>query len=234
MQERLRLLWQLEEIDDALQMSREERESLDDGSALKAKVDALKAELDRQRRELREMRKEMEDKELEARGLEERRRTMESRMYGGYVSNPKELESMEREVEMLRRNQDRLEERVIELMYAIEDKNRDIQLLEEQLKAEDSEYQEVRRKYEEEYKRLSEIIATLERERENLIPQIDPSLLERYMEIRAKVGGGVAKVVRGVCGGCGFSISPRLITRLKEEETIVYCENCGRILYLEE
>lgn len=137
-------------------------------------------------------------------------------------------------MEILRRNQDRLEERVLELMFAIEDKNRDIQLLEEQLKAEDSEYQEVRRKYEEESKRLSEIIDRLEQEREKLIPQIDPFLLERYVEIRAKVGGGVAKVVKGVCGGCGFSISPRFITRLKEGETIVYCENCGRILYLEE
>lgn len=234
MREKLRLLWQLEEIDDALQRSREEREKLDDGSALKAKVEALKAELERQKRELREMRREMEDKELEAKGLEERRRTMERRMYGGYVSNPKELESMEREVEMLRRNQDRLEERVLELMFAIEDKCRDVQMLEEQLKAEDSGYQEVRRKYEEEYGRLSERIASLEKEREELLPQIDPTLLERYAEIRAKVGGGVAKVVMGVCGGCGFSISPRLLTRLKEGETIVYCENCGRILYLEE
>jgi predicted nucleic acid-binding Zn-ribbon protein len=234
MQEKLKFLWQLEEIDNALQRTREKIESLDDGSALKAKVDALKAELERQRRELREMRREMEDKELEARGLEERRRTMESRMYGGYVSNPKELESMEREVEMLRRNQDRLEERVLELMYAIEDKNRDIKFLEEQMKADDSAYQEVRRKYEEEYRRLSERIASLEREREELLPQIDPVLLERYEEIRAREGSGVGKVVMGVCSGCGFSISPRLLTRLKEGETIVYCENCGRILYLEE
>jgi predicted nucleic acid-binding Zn-ribbon protein len=234
MQEKLKLLWQLEEIDDALQRGREEMGSLDDGGSLKAKVDALKAELERQRRELKEMRREMEDKELEARGLEERRRSLESRMYGGYVSNPKELESMEREVEMLRRNQDRLEERALELMFAIEDKSRDIKSLEEQLKVEDLTYQEVRRRYEEEYGRLSERIASLEREREKLLPQIDPALLERYTEIRAKAGGGVGKVVMGVCGGCGFSISPRLLTRLKEGETIVYCENCGRILYLEE
>ncbi|MGC8842991.1 MAG: hypothetical protein ACP5QS_03535, partial [bacterium] len=70
MKEKIRLLWQLEEIDDALQKSLEERNGLDDGSALKAKVDALREELERQTRELREMRREMEDKELEARGLE--------------------------------------------------------------------------------------------------------------------------------------------------------------------
>ena len=234
MREKLKLLWQLEEIDNELQRSREMMESLDDGSLLKAKVDALRDKLEIYKRELREMRREMEDKELEARGLEERRRTMESRMYGGYISNPKELESMEREVEMLRRNQDRLEERVLELMFAIEDKNRDIKMLEEQVKEEDSAYQEVRRKYEEEYRRLSERITSLERKREELLPQIDPTLLERYSEIRAREGGGVGKVVKGVCSGCGFSISPRLLTRLQESETIVYCENCGRILYLEE
>ncbi|MGC9003749.1 MAG: zinc ribbon domain-containing protein [bacterium] len=234
MKEKIRLLWQLEEIDDALQKSLEERNGLDDGSALKAKVDALREELERQTRELREMRREMEDKELEARGLEERRRSMESRMYGGYVSNPKELESMEREVEMLRRNQDRLEERVLELMYAIEDKSGEIKKLEEQLREEDLAYQKVRSNYEREYKRLSEKIATLEEKRKELLPQIDPALLERYKEIREREGGGVGKVVRGVCSGCGFSVSPRLLARLKEGEGLVYCENCGRILYLEE
>ncbi|MGB9608207.1 MAG: zinc ribbon domain-containing protein, partial [bacterium] len=211
MKEKIRLLWQLEEIDDALQKSLEERNGLDDGSALKAKVDALREELERQTRELREMRREMEDKELEARGLEERRRSMESRMYGGYVSNPKELESMEREVEMLRRNQDRLEERVLELMYAIEDKSGEIKKLEEQLREEDLAYQKVRSNYEREYKRLSEKIATLEEKRKELLPQIDPALLERYKEIREREGGGVGKVVRGVCSGCGFSVSPRLL-----------------------
>ncbi|MGB9797251.1 MAG: zinc ribbon domain-containing protein [bacterium] len=234
MKEKIRLLWQLEEIDDALQKSLEERNGLDDGSALKAKVDALREELERQTRELREMRREMEDKELEARGLEERRRSMESRMYGGYVSNPKELESMEREVEMLRRNQDRLEERVLELMYAMEDKSGEIKKLEEQLREEDLAYQKVRSNYEREYKRLSEKIATLEEKRKELLPQIDPALLERYKEIREREGGGVGKVVRGVCSGCGFSVSPRLLARLKEGEGLVYCENCGRILYLEE
>ncbi|MGB9877695.1 MAG: zinc ribbon domain-containing protein [bacterium] len=234
MKEKIRLLWQLEEIDEALQKSLEERNGLDDGSALKAKVDALREELERQTRELREMRREMEDKELEARGLEERRRSMESRMYGGYVSNPKELESMEREVEMLRRNQDRLEERVLELMYAIEDKSGEIKKLEEQLREEDLAYQKVRSNYEREYKRLSEKIATLEEKRKELLPQIDPALLARYKEIREREGGGVGKVVRGVCSGCGFSVSPRLLARLKEGEGLVYCENCGRILYLEE
>ncbi|MGC8843330.1 MAG: zinc ribbon domain-containing protein, partial [bacterium] len=149
-------------------------------------------------------------------------------------SNPKELESMEREVEMLRRNQDRLEERVLELMYAIEDKSGEIKKLEEQLREEDLAYQKVRSNYEREYKRLSEKIATLEEKRKELLPQIDPALLARYKEIREREGGGVGKVVRGVCSGCGFSVSPRLLARLKEGEGLVYCENCGRILYLEE
>lgn len=234
MQDKLRLLWKLEEIDDGLQSRKAELGSLDDGSLLKQKVDALRGELERQRGELREMRREMEDKELEARGLEERRRVLENRIYGGFVTNPRELESMEKEAEMLRRTQDRLEERVLELMYAIEDRSARVKELEEQLKVEEGEYEKVRQSYEQRYSELSEAIASLEKEREELLPQIDPCLLERYQEIRARVGGGIAKVEKGVCGGCGFSVSPRLLSRLREGEALIYCENCGRILFLAE
>ncbi len=232
--EQLRLLWQLEEIDDDLQAIRNKLASLDDGSNLKQRVDVLRVELERLRRELREMRREMEDKELEARGIEDRRRSMENRIYGGFVTNPKELEAMEKEAEMLRRTQDRLEERVLELMYAIEDKNVQIREIEAQLKKEEREYEGVRQAYEKEYKELSERIVFLEGKREELLPRIEPYLLERYQEIRAREGGGIAKVEKGVCSGCGFSVSQRLLSRLREEETLIYCENCGRILFWEE
>lgn len=234
MREKLKLLWRLEEIDDDLQIKRNKLASLDDGSLLRRRVSALSDELERLRRELREMRREMEDKELEARGVEERRRSLENRMYGGLVTNPKELEAMEKEAEILRRTQDRLEERVLELMYALEDKSVQIREMEAQLQVEHSEYEKVRQAYEKEFSELSKLIAALEREREELLPQIDPYLLERYQEIRAREGGGIAKVEKGVCIGCGFSVSPRILSRLKEEETLIYCENCGRILFLDE
>lgn len=234
MQEKLKPLWRLEQIDDSLQVKWNKLANLDDGSELKRRVDSLREELEKLRRELREMRREMEDKELEARGLEERRRSMENRMYGGFVTNPKELEAMEKEAEMLRRTQDRLEERVLELMYAVEDKNAQIQEVEGRLKSEEAEYERVRQAYEKEYKEIFESITHLEKEKEELLPQIDPYLLERYQEIRARVGGGIARVENGVCSGCGFSVSPRQLSRLKEEEVLVYCENCGRILFLEE
>lgn len=234
MRDKLRLLWKLEEIDDELQNKRAKLVSLDDGSLLKQRVDNLREEVEKNRQEIRNMRREMEDKELEARGIEERRRSMERRMYGGLVTNPKELESMEKETEMLRRTQDRLEERVLELMYAIEDKNQQLRLLEEQLKSEEAEYEKIKQSYEVAYKELSECIAHLEKAREELLPQLDPYLLERYQEIREREGGGIAKVERGVCGGCGVSISPRILSRLREEDTIIYCENCGRILFIDE
>jgi len=234
MREKLRFLWQLQGIEDALQAKRTQLASLDDGNILKQKVDALREELERQKGELKEMRKEMEDKELQARGLEDRRYSLEKRVYGGLVSNPKELEAMEKETDMLKRTQDRLEERVLELMYSIEDKSTYIRELEEQLQIEEREYDRIRQAYEKEYKELGEQIASLEKEREELLPRIDPYLLERYQEIRAREGGGIAKVEKGICGGCGFSVSPRLLSRLREEEALIYCENCGRILFLEE
>src|SRR5580765_5937426 len=58
-------------------------------------------------------------------------------------------------------------------------------------------------------------------------------LMRTYERIRSKQGGiGVARLAHGSCSGCHLSLSATELDHLRHEaeDTIIYCEQCGRIL----
>jgi uncharacterized protein len=63
--------------------------------------------------------------------------------------------------------------------------------------------------------------------------ELDPSLLERYEQLRHDLGGiAVARLVGSNCGGCHLTLSAVELDRIRHEpaDTVVLCEECGRLL----
>ena len=68
-------------------------------------------------------------------------------------------------------------------------------------------------------------------ERELLVAEFDPELLELYEDLRRqKKGVGAAALVDGVCQGCHQKLSAMELDRLKRTEGVKRCEYCRRIL----
>ena len=44
----------------------------------------------------------------------------------------------------------------------------------------------------------------------------------------------MARLIDGQCSGCFMSLPSATLLELKEGNRIVECDNCGRILYIEE
>ncbi|MHC1720827.1 MAG: zinc ribbon domain-containing protein [Clostridiaceae bacterium] len=65
-------------------------------------------------------------------------------------------------------------------------------------------------------------------ELEKSIPE---SLLKKFNSLREIKGTAVAKYDHDVCQGCKMKISAITIDKIKKGYNIVYCDNCGRILY---
>ncbi|MYF73975.1 MAG: hypothetical protein F4175_11535 [Gemmatimonadetes bacterium] len=53
-----------------------------------------------------------------------------------------------------------------------------------------------------------------------------------YNRIRRVVRGGVAivPVRKGACGGCYRQLSPQRLVEVRRADSIMRCENCGRLL----
>ena len=74
----------------------------------------------------------------------------------------------------------------------------------------------------------------LESDRENLAKQIDEDLLERYNRLFASKGdAAVVPLEHEVCMGCHMKITTQTAVRVKGDQEILSCEQCGRILYHE-
>lgn len=68
------------------------------------------------------------------------------------------------------------------------------------------------------------IIETKEKE----VPEL---LLREFNKIKEIKGSGVTVVEKGLCRGCKMKVSALTLDEIKKGQNIVYCDNCGRILF---
>jgi len=93
---------------------------------------------------------------------------------------------------------------------------------------------EQQRGLDEREKSLDQSLGNLHRERETLVGEVEPPLLERYTKIATRRHPAVALVRRETCMGCRVSIPPQSILEMRRGEQLIVCGSCHRILVFEE
>lgn len=71
---------------------------------------------------------------------------------------------------------------------------------------------------------------------ENTIKKIEEMLPEEwlnlYVNLKKTKSEPIAEVENNICTGCKIGVSAIVASKLKKGNEIVYCDNCGRILFL--
>lgn len=231
----LKALHELQEIDLELAKAQKAKDSLDDGSEKRRQVEAARQETERADELFREASAELHDKELNLKTIEAKQKGFRDKLYGGTVTNPKELESMEKEIEMLGRQKDKLEERILELYDVVEERKATLAAAQAALKQHEDELAAYIEKLRQEEASLAALIQELSAERTKALSAVDPALLKRYEAMRARSGGVVVSKVEGDnCSRCHTQIMPYTVRELQADKEVQTCENCGRLLYLEQ
>ncbi len=164
--------------------------------------------------------------------IEERIDTIDSRMYSGSVTNPRELEAYQEERAMLARNQQAEEDRLLEFMVEMEDTEelRDrARTVFDQIDGERrSDLSTLGARQEE----LSSEMPELRSQRELLSTEYPPNVMAVYETVRRIRGGQGAALVdrRGLCQGCRLVIPNAELSRVRSGDGIVQCSSCSRIL----
>ncbi len=94
----------------------------------------------------------------------------------------------------------------------------------EALKEFDSEIAEQRKEFEAESARRHAAFTTL--------PTGLASIYDRLAQ-RSRDGIAVAEVINGSCSACNISLRPQVQLNVKKGDEIITCENCTRILYIQ-
>jgi len=79
---------------------------------------------------------------------------------------------------------------------------------------------------------LQQNLATVEAERAELAKGVNEDLLKIYNRLFANKGEAVVPLVHEVCSGCHMKLTTQTALRVKAEQSITHCEQCGRILFL--
>lgn len=155
----------------------------------------------------------------------------EQRLFGGAVSNPKELGALQAEVAMLKRKKSELEDQLIEVMVHKEDASATL----ERLRGEQTEAAS-------EADKLSAQVGSLTTEIDEQMKEhslkraaaskpLSKELFDLYEKIRAtKNGVGAAALEAGRCQGCHTQLPNKEVERIRSEGGLQRCENCRRIL----
>lgn len=156
----------------------------------------------------------------------------QSRLYGGKVTNPKELQDLQQEERAFKKNLEKLEDVQLDFMATFELAEADHRLALtslEILRAKDA----VRiSELTEEQSHLYGEHERLQGEREaaiTAIPSDDMKIYEKLRESRA--GVAVARVSDKSCSACGSELPQALAQAARAPDKLSRCENCGRILY---
>jgi predicted nucleic acid-binding Zn-ribbon protein len=153
-------------------------------------------------------------------------------LYGGKVSNPKELQDLQQESESLKKFLSSLEDQQLEAMLALDDAEADYSEASEAYNATEIQVADQKAAFLAEKSGLLQDIERQQNERNAASANIDPSVIRIYETLRQKKNGiAVARVLDKTCGACGSTLSAAIFSSAQVPARITRCSTCGRILY---
>ncbi|MDP2663488.1 MAG: C4-type zinc ribbon domain-containing protein [Dehalococcoidia bacterium] len=156
---------------------------------------------------------------------------LDKKLYSGQVKAPKELMSLQQEVEMLKGQRRQFEDAELKIMLELEEANQALQDESQKLATMESEWTDQQERLAVERDDLSRDLDTLRGERDRLASQVGAPTLATYQRIReSRQGLAVASVSRGTCTGCRITITAIDLQRARAGRDLVFCQSCGRIL----
>ena len=225
-------LFQLQQLDLELERLVAEQQAVANSLKGKSTLHKLRSEHDIAQQQLRSGLQAQREAEWALEDLNRRLSMHEQRLYNGTVTTPKELSTLQQEVQRLRGQKSRQEDITLEVMEAAES-------LQEMAR----QRAEALRIAEEVWARESAAIVArrdqlegrrqeLEAKRTQLTGGIDAELVSRYESIRrTKQGRAVSKIEQNSCQWCRVIVTPSELQRVRSSTELQTCSNCGRILY---
>jgi predicted nucleic acid-binding Zn-ribbon protein len=224
-------LYDLQQIDLNIQ---KEQETLDDINRQLADSEALsqvKADLLAEQKHLAETEKQQGDVEYEIEDLRSRIKQINDKLYGGKTKNPKELVSLEKELEIFKAKLRQKEDDLLDLMAEIEAVQDKIKINSERLSKLEGEWQRQQKDLTQKQAKVKGRLSDLNRKRKALAADITKQTLEFYEVIRLRKGQAVVKIEQGRCQGCRLNLAVNELQRARAGD-LIQCSSCGRILCL--
>lgn len=198
-------------------------------------LQSLKDETEHLKSKKSEAKKKLSMLEKEADAFREKALKEEKRMMAGGMRSAKEVQSVNREVELLKSKAEKLDEEAINHMESIENYDARLSELKSAIENCSQEIEEKSEEHRDYVGGLKKELECIEIEIDDTRDSIEGSIIALYDKIFQKKGGtAVARSKDGVCSGCSMRIPTHRYEEFLNSSEICLCPNCGRILSSEE
>jgi hypothetical protein len=234
LEEQIKLLVELQRLDthifkleNELENIPEEIKALDDDfknetATLKALEDGVKAfQLKRK------------EKEGDLESKEGTIKKYQSQLY--QVKTNKEYSALQEEIGRVRADNSLIEEVIIKILDDIDVENNKVAKEKEIVKQKESGLASKKKKLSDEADRVKKELGALKAGRADLAAKVEKIVLSKYEKaLKNRDGLAVVPVLNESCQGCFRVMPPQVINEIKMMKELIFCENCTRILYVEE
>ena len=227
---RLSALFELQQIDDELDLLEELRGDLPLAvNELNSEIQSIQGTVSAKEKEKEEALNTIKANEEEVELLKINLKKFKDQLY--QVRNNKEYDALTKEIE-------HSEERIKVLGKENVELENKIQSLKNEIEEVQPKLEELKKEVIEKEKELKDIIKVneeeeikLQKKREAVTAKIRKSDLNTYTRIRKACGGkAVATISRGACTGCHNVVPPQRQIEIRANKRLYTCESCGRLL----
>lgn len=189
------------------------------------------AQVDQAQETLTPLRAQMRDMDLQIQSNISKREAASERLYSGNVKNPKELQDLQNEIESLKKWQTELEDRMLEIMVAVEEAEEALATAETQLQTTRDTRAKENQALTTEQAEIEQAIQQLNADRETTLAKITPENVKLYNDLKPRKANRPVSLMREEsCTICGIQQTPIVAKEVRQGDKLVMCKNCGRIL----
>jgi len=200
---------------------------------LKNSFEAKKANLKAIEDKLTALLLKRKEKELALAAKEEDTKKHQVQLYT--LKTNKEYQAKLKEIEGIAADKSVLEEDILKILVELDTLKAETDQENEVLKKEEVVFISEKKKIEEHLKEVEIQLADMQAKRKLITPEVDKKILSSYERIlKGREGMALAAVKDYSCQGCFINVTAQVVNEIKRHDRLVICENCARILYLED
>ena len=170
--------------------------------------------------------------ELDLQGINTRIAATEERLYGGRVTNPKELGALQQDRDYSKRSRDKLEDDALLAMTRLDECETAEAQTSKHKEETEANWRAQQAKLAGDIGQLQDRITGIEKDRAGLAAVVGADELALYEGLLRKKGGrAVALLVDQVCQGCGVALPTNKVQQVRRGIELATCPTCGRILF---
>lgn len=233
--EALEALLELQKVENGIRRSEKRLDELPEQAALDETLetsDKLKATQDQLRVDRDMVDSKIRSLEGELDMLQQRREKEQTRMYGGEISSPRELQAIRAEIDNVEERIETHEEELLGRMEEREEMTGQMTKLEDRRAQLEVEKEELTAKRDDAAKSILAELGELKARHDQVVQQVPDDLLQRFEKAKERHGAvALGALEGGICTACRLELTPLERSDLRENApTLGTCPQCQRLL----